>query len=93
MADTATSRYGSDRRKAPNAGADQETLIGKGWVQGVALVMIFGFFVMGMIRETTEEGDPVTGKKILAALGSTVDLLGWTLGGAVFGWCMTGSIV
>lgn len=58
-----------------------------------AVTVGFGFFVMGMIRETTEEGDPVTGAKILKALGSTVDLLGWTLGGAVFGWCMTGSIV
>jgi nitric oxide reductase subunit B len=32
--------------------ADQtspERLIGKGWVQGVALVMIFGFFVMGIL--------------------------------------------
>lgn len=41
MADTATAA-GSDRRKAPIAGADQETPgIGKGWVQGVALVMIW----------------------------------------------------
>ena len=53
MADTATSRYGSDRRKAPKAGDDQETLIGKGWVQGVALVMIFGFFVMGLLAYRT----------------------------------------
>ncbi len=26
-----------------------ERLIGKGWGQGVALVMIFGFFVMGIL--------------------------------------------
>ena len=30
-----------------------ERLIGKGWLQGVALVMIFGFFVMGILAYRT----------------------------------------
>lgn len=29
---------------------DSQSPIGKGWVQGVALVPIFGFFVMGFLR-------------------------------------------
>ena len=32
---------------------DSTRLIGKGWVQGVALVMIFGFFVMGILAYRT----------------------------------------
>lgn len=38
------------------SGADvptAERLIGKGWAQGVALVMIFGFFVMGILAYRT----------------------------------------
>ncbi|MFN8068272.1 MAG: nitric-oxide reductase large subunit [Mycolicibacterium insubricum] len=69
MADTATSRYGSDRRKAPNAGADQETLIGKGWVQGVALVMIFGFFVMGLLAYRTYTASMPMPKQVVSESG------------------------
>jgi len=28
-------------------------IVGKGWVQGVALVMLFGFFVMGILAYRT----------------------------------------
>lgn len=42
-------------------------------------------FVAGMIREVTEEGHPVTFRKIGRALGSWEDLLGWTIGGALAG--------
>ena len=34
-------------------GPKLERLIGKGWAQGVALVMIFGFFVMGILADRT----------------------------------------
>ena len=42
--------------KAPPPQRDtsrREMLIGKGWVQGVALVMLFGFFVMGILAYRT----------------------------------------
>ncbi len=40
----------SDRTTSPG---DADSPIGKGWVQGVALVMIFGFFVMGILTYRT----------------------------------------
>ncbi len=40
----------SDRITPPG---DADSPIGKGWVQGVALVMIFGFFVMGILTYRT----------------------------------------
>ena len=43
MSDTAT--------KQPPTRA--EMAISKGWVQGIALVMIFGFFVMGLLAYRT----------------------------------------
>ena len=30
-----------------------QAMVGKGWVQGVALVLIFGFFVMGVLAYRT----------------------------------------
>ena len=34
-------------------------IVGKGWVQGVALVMLFGFFVMGILAyRTYSDGMP-----------------------------------
>ena len=36
-----------------------ELLVSKGWLQGVALVMIFGFFVMGILAlRTYTDGMP-----------------------------------
>ncbi len=37
----------------PPSGTDRESPVGKGWVQGVALVLIFGFFVMGFLAYRT----------------------------------------
>lgn len=37
----------------PANGATAEPLIGRGWVQGVALVMIFGFLVLGILAYRT----------------------------------------
>jgi hypothetical protein len=39
----------------------------------------------GLIREVTEEGDPVSLASILAALRSWKDLCGWALGGLIVG--------
>jgi hypothetical protein len=39
----------------------------------------------GLVREVTEEGDPVSLAKIKAALGSRLDLSFWALGGALAG--------
>lgn len=44
------------------------------------------FFVIGLVRETTEEGAPVTpGKVIYAARKSWWDLSWWTAFGALIG--------
>ena len=40
---------GSERR---------ELLVSKGWVQGVALVLLFGFFVMGLLAYRTYDAKP-----------------------------------
>lgn len=37
----------------PNQVSTSEIAISKGWVQGVALVLIFGFFVMGVLAYRT----------------------------------------
>jgi hypothetical protein len=42
-------------------------------------------FLLGLVREVTEEGDPVSLAKLRAALGSKLDLSFWALGGAVAG--------
>ncbi|MFD1505983.1 nitric-oxide reductase large subunit [Georgenia yuyongxinii] len=39
---------------APNTGRQRsELMVSKGWIQGVALVMLFGFFVMGLLALRT----------------------------------------
>jgi nitric oxide reductase subunit B len=43
-------------QSAPSQVTDEpssERLIGRGWIQGVALVMIFGFFVLGILAYRT----------------------------------------
>ena len=42
-------------------------------------------FLCGMIREVTEEGDPVSLGSVKDALHSWKDLTAWTLGGALVG--------
>ena len=46
---------------------------------------ILSGFCIGVVREVTEEGDPVSIDKLRAALGSWQDLLGWSLGGLILG--------
>ena len=38
--------------------ANKDLLISKGWIQAVALVMLFGFFVMGMLAYYTYTDEP-----------------------------------
>nr|WP_051988803.1 cbb3-type cytochrome c oxidase subunit I [Kineosphaera limosa] len=47
-------------------------LIGKGWVQAVALVMIFGFFVMGILAYRTYTASMPMPTKVVAQDGRTV---------------------
>ena len=42
-------------------------------------------FMLGLVREITEEGSPVTGTKVVKALRSWLDLLFWTIGGGLAG--------
>ena len=38
----------------------RELLVSKGWVQGVALVVLFGFFVLGLLAYRTYQAKPPT---------------------------------
>lgn len=42
-------------------------------------------FLVCLVREVTEEGSPVTVEKMVDALGSWADFIGWTAGGAMLG--------
>jgi nitric oxide reductase subunit B len=59
--------------KAPDATPNRaEIAISKGWVQGVALVLIFGFFVMGMLAvRTYTDGMPLP-ERVVGPDGQTV---------------------
>ncbi len=46
---------------------------------------VWAGFAIGMVREITEEGSPVTFVKVQNALLSWLDLSFWTLGGAFVG--------
>ena len=61
--------------KAPPPQRDtsqREMLIGKGWVQGVALVMLFGFFVMGILAYRTYTNSMPQPEKVVTQAGQTV---------------------
>ena len=45
----------------------------------------FAGFMVGLVREITEEGTPVTPLKVANALHSRLDLTFWTLGGIAVG--------
>src|SRR3546814_10940243 len=50
----------------------RQMIVGKGWVQGVALVMIFGFFVMGILAYRTYTASMPQPEKVVAISGETV---------------------
>ena len=62
----------SSTRPTPAGGGRNEMLIGKGWVQAVALVMVFGFFVMGILAYRTYTASMPMPTKVVAAGGETV---------------------
>ena len=45
----------------------------------------FSGFMIGFVREITEEGTPVTFEKMKSAFNSRLDLTFWTFGGAIAG--------
>jgi nitric oxide reductase subunit B len=49
-----------------------QPLIGKGWVQGVALVMIFGFFIMGLLASRTYTASMPMPDKVVTESGQVV---------------------
>ncbi|MGH3966623.1 MAG: nitric-oxide reductase large subunit, partial [Mycobacterium sp.] len=53
----------------PANGATAKPLIGKGWVQGVALVMIFGFLVMGILAYRTYTASMPLPNKVVSESG------------------------
>jgi nitric oxide reductase subunit B len=44
-------------------------LVSKGWVQGVLLVVLFGFFVMGLLAYRTYQAKPPTPQRVVDAQG------------------------
>jgi nitric oxide reductase subunit B len=53
-----------------NATPKQPLLISKGWLQAVALVMLFGFFVMGLLAYRTYTDEPPIPKQVVDAGGN-----------------------
>jgi nitric oxide reductase subunit B len=49
-----------------------ERLVGKGWIQGVALVMIFGFFVMGILVYRTYTASMPMPDKVVSESGKVL---------------------
>ncbi|RIK16930.1 MAG: hypothetical protein DCC50_03440, partial [Acidobacteria bacterium] len=50
----------------------QELAISKGWVQGVALVLIFGFFVMGVLAYRTYTASMPQPQQVVSEQGEVV---------------------
>ncbi len=50
----------------------RQMLIGKGWVQGVALVMLFSFFVMGILTYRTYSNSMPQPDKVVSSTGETL---------------------
>ena len=63
MSSAATTEGASSRRAR---------LIGKGWIQGVALVMLFGFTVMGLLAYRTYTNSMPQPAKVVTANGETL---------------------
>src|SRR5512135_1300778 len=49
-----------------------ERIVGKGWIQGVALVMIFGFFVMGILAYRTYTASMPLPDKVVTQSGQVL---------------------
>jgi len=55
-----------------NEPSNQKLLISKGWIQAVALVMLFGFFVMGLLAYYTYTDEPPIPAKVVDASGTVL---------------------
>ncbi|MDI6912072.1 cbb3-type cytochrome c oxidase subunit I [Nocardioides sp.] len=57
----------------PEGGVEPSELnLSKGWIQGIALVMVFGFFVMGMLAARTYTDSMPLPDRVVGADGQTV---------------------
>ena len=45
--------------------ARRQLLVSKGWVQAVALVVLFGFFVLGLLAYRTYQAKPPTPQRVV----------------------------
>jgi nitric oxide reductase subunit B len=66
--DAVAERKGDD---VPEPGR-RELLVSKGWVQAVALVVLFGFFVLGLLAYRTYQAKPPTPERVLAPGGEVL---------------------
>ena len=53
-----------------NESSNQTLLISKGWIQAVALVMLFGFFVLGLLAYRTYTDEPPIPARVLDSNGN-----------------------
>jgi nitric oxide reductase subunit B len=51
--------------EAPASQGRREFLISKGWIQAVVLVVLFGFFVLGLLAYRTYMAHPPVPKKVV----------------------------
>ena len=56
----------------PVRGETRELLVSKGWLQGVALVVLFGFFVLGLLAYRTYTEQPPIPARVVDPAGETV---------------------
>jgi nitric oxide reductase subunit B len=57
----------------PQSPQDRRTmLVGKGWVQGVAIVLLFGFFVMGILAYRSYTASMPQPQRVVGPTGETV---------------------
>ena len=55
-----------------NESSKQNLLISKGWIQAVALVMLFGFFIMGLLAYRTYTDEPPIPAQVVDATGKVL---------------------
>ena len=55
-----------------NESSKQNLLISKGWIQAVALVMLFGFFIMGLLAYRTYTDEPPIPAQVVDANGKVL---------------------
>jgi nitric oxide reductase subunit B len=54
----------------------RELLISKGWVQAVALVVLFGFFVLGLLAYRAYSGQPPIPDRVVDPQGEVISTRG-----------------